>query len=141
MSRYVVDASVATKWYVPEIYSEGALRYLDGNHELLGPDLLLPEFGNILWKKIRRLELTPSEAREILHALLAAPVAIQSSENLVEPALDLAIGLERSVYDGLYLTLAVLHECRMITADRRFYEAVLQSPFAAHIHWVADAPV
>ncbi len=141
MSRYVVDASVAAKWYIPEIYSEGALRFLGGNHELLAPDLVLPELGNILWKKIRRLELTRSEAREVLRAFLSAPVAIQSSETLVEPALDLAIGLERTVYDSLYLALAVVHECRMVTADREFYDAVSQSPFGAHVHWVADAPV
>jgi len=141
VSRYVVDASVVAKWYVPEIHSEGALRFLAEDHELLGPDLLFPELGNILWKKVLRGELTPGEAREILHAFRAAPVAIQSSETLLEPALDLAIGLGRTVYDSLYLALAVLQECWMVTADRQFSDAVSQSPFAAHIHWVADAPL
>lgn len=141
MSRYVVDASVAAKWYVPEIYSEGALQFLEGDHELLGPDLLLPELGNVLWKKVRRLELSRSEARDILHAFLSAPIAIQSAETLLEPALDLAMGVGRSVYDALYLALAVLHRCRMVTADRPLYDAVSQSPFAAHIQWVADTPL
>ncbi len=141
MSCYVVDASVAAKWYVPEIESEGALRFLDGNHELLGPELLLPELGNILWKKVRRGELTPREAREVLRAFLSAPVAIQSSEILLEPAFDLAIGLRRTVYDSLYLALALLQGCRMVTADRPLYDAVSQSPFAAHIHWVSDPPL
>ncbi len=141
MSRYVVDASVAAKWYIPEIYSKGELRFLDGSHELLAPDLVLPELGNILGKKIRRLELTRSEAREVLRAFLSAPVAVQSSETLVEPGLELAVGLARTVYDSLYLVLAVAHECRMVTADSQFYDAVSQSPFGAHVHWVADAPV
>lgn len=39
MSRYVVDASVAVKWFVPEIHTDASLRLLDGNHELLAPDL------------------------------------------------------------------------------------------------------
>jgi predicted nucleic acid-binding protein len=141
VSRYVVDASVAAKWYIPEVESEGALRFLDGNHEVLGPELLLPEFGNILWKKVLRRELTPGEAREVLRAFLSAPVAIQSSETLLEPALDLAIGLRRTVYDSLYLALALLRGCRLVTADRPLYDAISQSPFAAHIHWVADPPL
>lgn len=103
--------------------------------------LLLPELGNILWKKVLRGELTPSEAREVLRAFLSAPVAIQSSQTLVEPALDLAIGLRRTVYDSLYLALALLLDCRMVTADRQLYDAVSQSPFAVHIHWVADVPL
>ena len=40
MSRVVVDASVAVKWFLPEIHSEAALRYLDGDYERVAPDLL-----------------------------------------------------------------------------------------------------
>jgi predicted nucleic acid-binding protein len=76
-----------------------------------------------------------------LRAFLTAPVSVQSSEALVEPALELAVGLERTVYDSLYLALAIAHECRMVTADRPFYDAVSQSAFGPHVHWVADAPV
>ena len=49
-----MDASVAIKWYVPEVHSEIAACLLDGTHELIAPDLLLPEFGNIVWKKVQR---------------------------------------------------------------------------------------
>lgn len=45
------------------------------------------------------------------------------------------------MYDALYLALAVLHRCRMVTADRALYDAVSQSPLAAHVQWVADAPL
>ncbi|MCP5012242.1 MAG: type II toxin-antitoxin system VapC family toxin [Aestuariibacter sp.] len=59
---YVVDASVAMKWFVPEELSQEALTYLKDEHELLTPDLLWPEFANIAWKKVRRVE----EARHVL---------------------------------------------------------------------------
>jgi predicted nucleic acid-binding protein len=46
----VVDACVAVKWVVPEIYSEAARRLLGRNYELLVPDFfflkLLTFFGN-----------------------------------------------------------------------------------------------
>jgi predicted nucleic acid-binding protein len=47
MRRYVVDASVAVKWFVPEIHSAEALRLLSSDCELLAPDLLPSELGNI----------------------------------------------------------------------------------------------
>ena len=43
MKRLVVDASVAVKWYVPEIHSEAAAKLLSGPYELIAPDLILPE--------------------------------------------------------------------------------------------------
>jgi predicted nucleic acid-binding protein len=51
----VVDASVAIKWYLPEIHSEDALRLIDEERELLVPDLVWSEVGNILWKKWQRI--------------------------------------------------------------------------------------
>ncbi|MBI4482062.1 MAG: type II toxin-antitoxin system VapC family toxin [Acidobacteria bacterium] len=52
MKRFVVDASVAMKWFVPEAHQDAALRLLDDSCELLAPDFMAAEFGNILWKKM-----------------------------------------------------------------------------------------
>jgi predicted nucleic acid-binding protein len=43
MIKLVVDASVAAKWYVPEIHSDAAVRLLDPEIVLLAPDLIIPE--------------------------------------------------------------------------------------------------
>jgi len=59
VSRYVVDASVGIKWFVPEIHSDAARRLLTEDSILLVPDLFFPEIGNILWKRVRRGEDTP----------------------------------------------------------------------------------
>ncbi len=137
MSRYVVDASVAIKWFVPEVHTEAAARLLEGDNQLLAPDLLFPEFGNILWKKTRRSEIRASEAREILQALAIVPLQIHSAQSLIESAFEIAHGLERSIYDSVYLSLAVINECRMITADKKFYIVLKKSSLADHIEWVA----
>jgi predicted nucleic acid-binding protein len=131
-----VDASVAVKWFVPEVHTTASLRLLDGDHELLAPDLLLPEFGNILWKKMRLQELTQGEGRDILRGLRAIPLDLYPSEELLEPAFEIANGINRSVYDGFYLALALFHDCRLVTADRRFHSAIQASPFAANVLWV-----
>lgn len=44
--NYVVDASVAIKWYIPDIHSAKAVAYLslarDGGTVLKAPNLILP---------------------------------------------------------------------------------------------------
>ncbi len=138
MKKVVVDASVAVKWFVPEIHSEAAARMLDLELALFAPDLVVPEFGSILWKKVRRGEVKREEAEEILTAFERLPIEIRPSSLLVAAACNLAIDLDHSVYDSLYLALAVAEECLLVTADAKFHAAILSSPLAAHVHWVED---
>ena len=56
MTTWIVDASVAIKWVVDEPGTEHAL--LLRRDSLAAPDLLVPECANILWKKVRRKELS-----------------------------------------------------------------------------------
>ncbi len=138
MTAYVVDASVAAKWFVPEDLSDEASRLLRDDHELCCPDLLHPELGNIVWKKTRGGEITSSEARSILRALERVPLAVFPSRALLEAALDLALATRRSVYDSLYLALALALECRLVTADRRFANALAGGPLSASVVWLGS---
>ncbi len=66
MTRFVVDASAAIKWFLPEIHSTAALRLLDPSLELHAPDLLFPEVGNALWKLVKRGEISVEDAGVVL---------------------------------------------------------------------------
>lgn len=138
--RYVVDASVAVKWYVPEIHSSEAERLLDPTHELCVPDLLFPEFGNIIWKKVTRGELTEAQGQTIIAALLAVPFVIHPTSPLLKPAFEGAARSAQTVYDWTYLALAVSLNCQMVTADDKFYRALSNGPLAGHLLWVAAIP-
>lgn len=138
MKRAVVDASVAVKWFVPEVHSAAATRLLEPDFILSAPDLIGPELGNTVWKKVQRQELTREEATEILTAFPATGVELYPSSVLLASAVDLAVALDRTVYDSLYLALAVAQDCALITADQRFHLAVIESPLASHIHWIED---
>lgn len=137
--KFVVDASVAIKWFIPEVHSAAAERLLsDSRADFLAPDLILPEFGNILWKKERRNEITQSEALEILAGLETVGLDVHPSRSLVVSAFEIASRLDRSVYDCLYLALAIAQNCPLITADRKFHSAIAGTMFDDHIRWVEE---
>jgi predicted nucleic acid-binding protein len=124
-ANLIIDASVAVKWYVPEIDSEKASALLVTEDRLIAPDLLVAEFGNILWKKVGRGELTVQEVEGIVNAFLSAgPIIAHPSHLLLRPAVDIAITFQRTVYDALYLALAVAEQGRLITADERLVNAL-----------------
>lgn len=136
MTRLVVDASVAVKWFVPEIHSEEALRLLKEEWVLLVPDLVWGEVGNILWKKKQRGEMTDENARFILQQLGRFNLAVHSSQELADTAWELASRLNRTFYDSLYLALAESQGCPLVTADRRLFNAV--SPAGLNVVWIED---
>jgi predicted nucleic acid-binding protein len=137
---YVVDASVAVKWYVPEVHSAAAERLLDAGAELHAPDLIQPEFGSILWKKVRRGEVTQKKARDILAAFLSVPLLKHPGAGLLEPAFETALLTGQTAYDCTYLALAITLGCQMVTADEKFYRALAATPLAANLLWVGNVP-
>ena len=121
MNRYVVDASVAIKWFLPEIHSEAALRLRRLRYRLHVPSFITLELGNVLVKKIQRGELTRAEGDMILKELKHLPLQRHADERLFAAAYQLAVDTQRSVYDCLYLALAEAVDGIMITADHKFY--------------------
>jgi predicted nucleic acid-binding protein len=140
VTRLVVDSSVVIKWSVPEVHSAGALHYLDPDLERDAPELLLAEVSNILWKKVGRGELTRDEAERIAADLGQADITIHPMGPLFGPALRIALETGRSAYDCIYLALAETLTTRVVTADRRLYNALQGGPYAGLILWVEDGP-
>jgi predicted nucleic acid-binding protein len=138
VTDYVVDASVAIKWFVPEILEAEAKRWLDPSFVLFAPDLLPSEFGNILWKKVRRKEITGAEAKRIAGELLRAPITLLYSLNFLIDALSLASATGSTVYDCMYLQSAIEQDCKLVTADRKFYNALQLTSHKSRVVWVAD---
>jgi predicted nucleic acid-binding protein len=61
------------------------------------------------------------------------PLSVVSSSLLVEAALEIALAHRRTVYDALYVALAVARESVFVTADDRLVGALRGGPLAAHV--------
>ncbi|MGB3207311.1 MAG: type II toxin-antitoxin system VapC family toxin [Crinalium sp.] len=140
MTKIVVDANVAIKLVLPEIHSSEAWRLRNINYELLVPDFFFPEIGNILWKRVRRGEMTLDDAKNDLAALSALPWQVGLSLSLMPLALEIATRVDQAVYDCVYLALAVTNNCQMVTADERFYNALSKDSLFSHLCWIENLP-
>lgn len=133
MKRCVIDASVVAAALLQEEHAASARAVLTSGAELLAPDLIIAEMGNVLWKRFARGELSEEEAAALLTDFLALPIALTPSIDLIEPALELAKRTGRTVYDCLYVALALSHDCAVVTADERLVQALQKTPLARFV--------
>lgn len=138
MTHFVVDASVAAKWYLPEAESTQATALLVSGNILSAPGLIYTEVANVFWKRVQRGELETAQARLFLLDFLSSPLVIENSPLLLEGAWNIAIRHNRSVYDSLYLALADDLGATLVTADRRFYNALRETSWGDRLLWVGD---
>lgn len=131
MSIWVIDASVAAKWFLPpshEPFVNEALlildRYAKGQIKLIVPDLFWAEFGNIFWKAIRQGRCSKSVAEAALASLKARNLPTLSSFKLLDAAFKIATAFDRTVYDSLYVALALESKGQLITADEKLANAL-----------------
>jgi predicted nucleic acid-binding protein len=132
----VLDASIAAKWFFPETYSDRATRLLSSRGALLAPDLIIPELANVVWKRCRLGEISAEQANGIVRDVARMPLTIIPSASIISAALDLAIQTRRTVYDCLYLALAIDRGCSLVTGDERFANALGAGPYARHVRWI-----
>ncbi len=88
---------------------------------LVAPDLLLTEFASATAKRCRRKQILDREAREAFHLLEETAPMLFETQQLLGGALDLALERHMSLWDCVYLALAIELDCPMITADRRLF--------------------
>ena len=117
--KLTVDASVVIKWFVTEPQCEEARQLLGDRLDLHAPDILLAEFANIIWKKVRRGEI--SDAQPYFDELASLPeiVTLHPGSELIERAAQLAVTIDHPAYDCLYLACAEVTASVVITADQK----------------------
>lgn len=119
--RYVLDASIAVKWYVAEEESARAreLRKLfhQGAIELEAPSLLRYEVASAL-RFHPVAKFTPTQFRTVMDSLRELQITREPTEREWTTAFALSLENSISIYDAVYISFAVHGKSRMITADR-----------------------
>lgn len=136
MKRYVLDASILIKLFFQEEHSTTCVRAVRDAAELLAPELLWAETANVVWKRLRRGEITATDAGALIDEMLRVPIVIHTHSSLVSPALALAAETGRTVYDCLYLALAVRENVPMLTADERLANSLASGAHGKHVRFV-----
>lgn len=135
MTLLIPDSSVGAKWCLPlrdEPLTKEALsllhRYEKGEVQIIVPDIFWAELANVLWKGVRRGRCTLKSAEAALDTMRERALPTVASVRLVDSALAIACAFDRTVYDCLYVALAVESKGEFITADERLANTV-----AAHL--------
>ncbi len=119
----IVDASVVLKLVIEEDGSKAAHDLLLAR-ELAAPDLMFIECANVLGVKARRSEITRPQAKEAIAAICATPIRSIPVRDHVAAAQALALELDQTSYDCLYLAVAMAERDVLVSADARFVDAV-----------------
>lgn len=123
---FVLDASVAVKWFFTEPASEKAIQFFDrldrGEIRIVVPEMFFLEVANACWKSVRTRIVPVETAEAYLDRLLGLPLESYADKDLADVALENALRFDISVYDGLYLAVAEIYAAPFVTADRPLFE-------------------
>jgi predicted nucleic acid-binding protein len=125
--RYVVDASVAVKWFFSdEPNHDQSVKVLNSivldPGAYLVPDLFHFELAAVIIRKTCYDEAFARKATETVYQLGTSTITTQGT--LLTDAMGLACKLKLSLYDSLYLATAVYHSAVWVTADNEAVKKV-----------------
>ena len=124
---FVLDCSVAAKWVLPEPGRAPALglfeQYASGEVLLIAPDILLAEFASLVAKRNRRKQISAEQAHEAFSLMTKCAPLLFDTRPRLSRALDLSLQRQLSLWDCVYLELALERDCPVLTADLRLFRA------------------
>ena len=130
MSPFVLDASVAAAWLLPDeesAVSDAARNRLVPDGAIV-PQLWHLEIRNILLMSVRRRRISAQDMHDRLEALQELPISDDTSADL-HVALTLAEAHHLTLYDAVYLELASRRNAALATLDK----ALAQAAAAEHV--------
>ncbi len=124
--RFVIDASIAVKWFIVEDYSDKALKLLkdygNGVADLYAPCFFKLEVANALRKYFVKGILSKEMVYRIYNLFKNIELNyIIERWDLVDRALKYSINNSITLYDALYIIIAKHVNGKMVTADDKLY--------------------
>lgn len=122
----MMDASVVVEYLVALTFTERATAVfravVERELELWAPDLMYPESVSALRRMVRVGAIPPRSGESAVRRLIALPIGIASTRDLMIPAWH----LRNTVipYDACYVALTDALDAPVITADQALVEAL-----------------
>jgi predicted nucleic acid-binding protein len=138
VSDFIVDASVALKWFVAEMDSLVADELSASNHRLFAPRLILTEVANALGRKAMSGLMSATEACVYIRSLSQYFDGLLAVDAFIEPALENACAIRHPIYDLIYLEAARSLGAKLVSADRRFTTKIAGTELARHVMLLSD---
>jgi len=127
----VVDASVAAKWLLSAAGEDFVIQanqllalHVGRVLQLVAPDVIWAELGNVLWKAVRSQRTSRSSAENSLQQFRDLNIEVVPTDKVATSALQIAVSYDRTFYDSLYVALALQAKAELITADERLANAL-----------------
>ena len=123
MDKIIVDTSVLIKWFTDEPGSTDAQKILkqqqNSKIQIILPDIVLLELVNALyWAK----KFTYEHILIVLEAMSKIKIIYKGLNNSLLPAASLLmIRYKIQSYDALFIALAEVEKCPLITVDRKHH--------------------
>ncbi len=98
---------------------EQAIAALETAEQIIVPDSLFAELGNVVWQWIQFRQLPIQTGLEVLEDAEALVDKIVPTADVREVALELAVQANHSFYDALFVAAAIREQVQVITFDRK----------------------
>jgi predicted nucleic acid-binding protein len=116
--KVILDANCAIEIALNKKEGERLKALLDESDQVLAPDLLLPEFVNVLWKYHQFDHLSSELCDQALSTLLEMVDTFVPSREIYRDAFALSRAQKtRAGYDMFYLALALRENAVLLTLD------------------------
>ena len=119
----VLDASVGVKWFSARdeasLAQALAIRdaHIDGHALIVVPDLFFYEVANAIAQK---KSIPPEAVQSAVANMFALGVtAVSINTELLDASVTLSRQLNITVYDSIYIAVALKHDCPLVTANPR----------------------
>jgi predicted nucleic acid-binding protein len=126
LKSYVLDASVAGAWLFEEQQSKSAIKFR--NQALVSmaiiPQLFRYEIANLILNNTRK---NVTKAREVAFKFIESiPVMVDFKTPMYLDLVELASDAQLTVYDSIYLELAIRYEVPLATYDKKLARAAIK---------------
>lgn len=121
--KYVLDSSVAVKWVLKEAGTPNAITFRDEVrnkiHEIIAPDVFPSEIAHALTRAERKKLIPVGQAVTHFYDILTTGPTLHPYLPLLPRAIATSSLTKVAITDCIFLTLAEVEGCLMLTADQK----------------------